>query len=96
MRLFDDETGAQWQVYEVSRDALALGRPDFLPAEFRNGWLVFDGGVERRRLAPYPPEWVEFSVDALRMLLAGSEIVDRRRGPRIHRDNPDTAGLELT
>jgi hypothetical protein len=79
MRQFTDEAGTRWDLFEVSSETLSAGRPDFLPAAFKQGWLVFDSGLERRRLAPIPAEWSTFSATALRALLASSEPVGARR-----------------
>lgn len=32
------------------------------------GWLCFQTGVEKRRLAPYPPDWMDLPLQALRRL----------------------------
>lgn len=78
MRQFIDSSGTPWDLYEVSTETLAVGRPDFLPEAFRRGWLVFECGAERRRLAPYPDEWTTFSTSALCNLLAMAERVQKR------------------
>lgn len=82
MRQFTDDQGTRWEILQVSSDTLTSGRPDFLPAAFRNGWLVFDSGVERRRLAPFPAEWQGFAQDALLLLLRSAERVENRRARR--------------
>lgn len=78
MRQFTDSNGTHWDLYEVSTETLAIGRPDFLPEAFRQGWLVFDCGNERRRLAPYPGEWATFTITALCSLLDTAEPVQKR------------------
>jgi hypothetical protein len=83
MRQFTDQHGTQWDVFEVSTGTLSIGRADYLPPAFRTGWLVFDNGQERRRLAPFPSEWSRFSEAALCALLASAELV--RRTPRVRR-----------
>lgn len=37
-----------------------------LPGAYTGGWLCFDAGDERRRLAPAPPDWEAVADDALR------------------------------
>ena len=49
LREFQDGRGGQWRVWDtVTVRADAAGT-------FRSGWLTFDNGAERRRLAPIPP-----------------------------------------
>lgn len=40
---------------------------------YRAGWLVFDSGGDRRRLAPIPPGWEYRTVEELRELLHDAE-----------------------
>ena len=40
-----------------------------VPAELQQGWLAFQNGEERRRLAPIPDKWVTLSEDGLLALL---------------------------
>ena len=90
MLQFTDQDGRQWDVFEVSNATLAIRRPDMLPEAFRTGWLVFDCGAERRRLAPCPGEWAAFSSIALQSLLDSATPVARR--PRA-RDADRATGL---
>ncbi|HZR07987.1 MAG TPA: hypothetical protein VFA79_05345, partial [Myxococcales bacterium] len=55
---------------------------DFLPAAFRNGWLAFDNGAERRRLVSFPTAWESLSASELCALLESAERVDPHR--RLH------------
>lgn len=75
---FTDQNGRQWEIFEVSNTTLSVGRPNILPESFRTGWLVFSSGSERRRLAPCPSEWAEFSDAALQSLLDAAVPVARR------------------
>src|SRR5436309_3403680 len=34
-------------------------------AQWTKGWLTFETSGEKRRLAPYPPEWADFTNDQL-------------------------------
>jgi hypothetical protein len=49
------------------------------------GWLCFECGEQKRRLAPIPPGWEAFSTDALEQLCRSAPPVQRKaRGqPRI-------------
>ena len=43
--------------------------PVALPSELMNGWLIFEGPGERRRLTPIPPHWDVLSERELERLL---------------------------
>lgn len=51
-RVFVDRDGRSWRVWST----IPAGR-SVLRSEFAAGWLTFESGDERRRLAPIPPEW---------------------------------------
>lgn len=65
MRFVDSE-GRDWAVREVKDPNLAMIPPHLLtrPA-FADGWLLFETPGEKRRLAPYPDDWTDLSVDQL-------------------------------
>ena len=44
-----------------------------------HGWLAFQSGKERRRLAPIPPDWHLFTEDRLRELWRAAEQLPPRR-----------------
>jgi hypothetical protein len=63
MREFVDAAGTRWLVWDtVPARAAGLG-------EFAGGWLTFDDGAERRRLAPVPDGWAAFPDARLALLL---------------------------
>jgi hypothetical protein len=64
LREFDDQTGTRWIVWDTIPDS-TIGLAD----EYRRGWLTFDNGTDRCRLAPIPPDWTELPSDRLAMLL---------------------------
>ena len=70
MREFIDQLGAQWVVYAVSTDPNEGASRRYLPNAFQQGWLVFESGDRKLRLAPVPMGWHEQSDDRLRALLA--------------------------
>jgi hypothetical protein len=47
--------------------------------EFRDGWLAFQSGRDRRRLAPVPTGWAGLRDDQLIELLARSTLPTRSR-----------------
>jgi hypothetical protein len=82
LREFEDASGRRWLVWDtVPAQVGALG-------EFAGGWLTFDDGAERRRLAPVPEGWEAFPEPRLALLLRVAEaptprkMVERRRGER--------------
>ena len=64
LREFDDEAGTRWIVWDTI-PASTIG----LTEEYRRGWLTFDSGTDRCRLAPIPPNWTELPNDRLVLLL---------------------------
>ena len=50
-----------------------------LPARLAHGWVAFEHGVERRRVAPIPPSWYELPEPELRELWRGAEELPPRR-----------------
>ncbi len=52
-RSFVDARGREWEAWDTVPDgANRLVRPGFA-----DGWLTFQSGDEKRRLAPIPPQW---------------------------------------
>lgn len=70
LREFEAADGTRWRVWET-----VPARTEGLGADFRRGWLTFDSGVERRRLAPFPPAWAELPSDRLALLLRAAQAV---------------------
>jgi hypothetical protein len=60
-------------------------RTAFNPArvspEFAEGWLAFQAGQERRRLAPVPLGWEQLDESALEQLCQAAMPVGRSRRP---------------
>ena len=69
MREFRDQDGGNWVVYAISNGVMESGGRRYLPDEYQQGWLVFECGERKLRLAPVPTGWDEMSVDELRALL---------------------------
>ena len=64
-RTFEDSAGAVWEVFEVHR---ASQKPGAVSAGLENGWLAFVSEQEKRRLAPFPTEWVDATSTELERL----------------------------
>ncbi|MGH7662868.1 MAG: hypothetical protein ACRENI_01000 [Gemmatimonadaceae bacterium] len=75
MRQFADETGTIWEVWEVDQAALQGVRNKQFATGFESGWLCFDSGREKRRLAPVPADWRALAEEELRELLVAASVV---------------------
>jgi len=73
LREFEDGRGERWRVWDT-----VPARTEGLEDTFRAGWLTFDNGVERRRLAPVPQFWSQLPAERLALLLRIAEPA----GPR--------------
>ena len=63
---FSDREGKSWRVwYTRPRLAEVLSR---LPLEWKEGWLTFECDGDKRRLAPVPRGWEDFSSARLDLL----------------------------
>ena len=58
-RAYVDPDGVEWIVREIASPSLTGKLAKMLEQDRRRGgWLVFESGEgEKRRLAPYPPDW---------------------------------------
>lgn len=58
-RSFTDSVGLQWTVREIGSPTLTATLAKVLEKDRRrSGWLVFESSDgDKRRLAPYPPDW---------------------------------------
>ena len=63
---FHDENGVEWWVREIADPTLSVMPARLLPhPEYATGWLLFESLEDKRRLAPYPPNWRELALDDL-------------------------------
>jgi hypothetical protein len=83
MREFTDDAGREWRAWEIKPEAIhpATKSEDYLADCYITGWIVFEtvSGDEKRRLCPWPINWMESSETRLRDLLASAEVVVTRR-----------------
>jgi hypothetical protein len=63
VRDFTDSAGLHWRVW-----ATMPSSPHLVSPELHDGWLTFDSGSSRRRLAPIPPNWDQLSAERLQLL----------------------------
>ena len=62
-REFVDDGGTSWRAWDTHPMAASTLRA--VSPEYAAGWLTFESSVERRRLAPIPPEWEFATRDAM-------------------------------
>ena len=83
VREFTDDAGRAWRVWCILPEAIhpVTRAEDYLADCYQLGWLVFETstGEEKRRLCPFPSQWMSADDDTLRALLGEAEIVRRRR-----------------
>lgn len=72
---FSDGAGVRWRVW-----ATTPSRGNVRP-QFAAGWLAFESGSERRRLAPIPAGWTEADDAALCEMLAQATVILRHAAP---------------
>jgi hypothetical protein len=65
-----DDDGDAWIVFSTQPRSGANVRP-----QYADGWLSFQRGAERRRVAPIPSGWDAAGDDQLRLWLRSSEVV---------------------
>src|SRR5689334_8734120 len=66
----------------MTRGTHSVAKEQHLPEQFREGWLLFQSGEEKRRFAPPPPNWEGLSDAELVGLLdrATPQTVRREHG----------------
>jgi hypothetical protein len=80
MRIFTDNAGTEWTVFEVRRQGEEEENWAYLPRGFRSGWLCFESSIGKRRLSPVPDGWKSFeSPDLERILRRASPVLRARR-----------------
>lgn len=72
LREFTDPSGRHWRVWDTYPD-----KPHLVRSGYKEGWLSFetDDG-QKRRLAPFPPDWLGLEDDALARLFQGAHQVE--------------------
>jgi hypothetical protein len=75
-REFTDQRGVSWHVYAVYPEAWLSPK---LRGTFKEGWLCFDSGTEKRRLSPIPENWQELANAELERLADRAERARPRR-----------------
>ena len=76
-REFRDAAGATWTVWETYPT-----RPGAIDAAWRGGWLTFESGEIRRRLAPIPRGWNDAPDSRLDLMCRAAEAFARTTPPK--------------
>lgn len=83
LREFTDDHGTRWRAWAIKPEEIhpATKAEDYLADCYITGWMVFEtvSEDEKRRLCPWPMNWMEVSDDDLRRLLAKAEVVPSGR-----------------
>jgi hypothetical protein len=91
LRGFTDSAGMEWRVWDVfpTRGDLSEktgdghSRSSLKDTAFAQGWLCFESGEHKRRLAPIPPDWHFRDKTLLEQLCSTATPVPVRRNARI-------------
>lgn len=75
-REFLDSAGVAWTVWDTYPT-----RPVGMDPRWRDGWLTFQSGTTRRRLAPIPKNWTEASLARLELMSKAAEPTRRDTPP---------------
>jgi hypothetical protein len=90
LRGFTDSAGLEWRVWEVfptrgdssETKGEAHSRSSLKGTAFADGWLCFESGEHKRRLAPIPEGWQFRDVELLEELCSNATPVPIRRYSR--------------
>ena len=75
-----DDKGNNWKVWAVMASSIhpKTAAEDYL-GDYSEGWLCFEAGNQRRRLARFPRDWDKLSDKQLLGLLSSAMIVAPRK-----------------
>jgi hypothetical protein len=73
-RILRDRGGVRWDVFAVYTDSRVAARWHLEPP-YSQGWLCFDSGGEKRRLAPVPVQWYRLANAQLEALADIADVV---------------------
>jgi hypothetical protein len=91
LRGFTDSTGVEWRVWEVfpnqagtnTTNTEFLTRSSLKDTVYADGWLCFESGDQKRRLAPIPIGWQYKDLPILEQLLTKATPVASRRASSV-------------
>lgn len=73
LREFEDEQGRTWRAWETIPSRAGHVQPDFA-----SGWVCFESGNDKRRLAPAPTGWDQQPAERLRIMLRAAVAATAR------------------
>ena len=73
---FQDSGGLTWKVWDTYPS-----RPEIIDTAWREGWLTFECGATRRRLAPIPKDWMEAAPPRLELMCKVAEPARSETSP---------------
>jgi hypothetical protein len=75
-----DESGTKWKVWAVQASSIhpKTAAEDFL-GDYSEGWLCFECGNQRRRLARFPQDWDKMLDKELLRLMKAAQVVQPRK-----------------
>src|SRR5437773_10027629 len=83
VREFTDQSRREWRAWDLKPENIhpATKGEDYLADCYITGWIVFEtlSGDEKRRLCPWPIDWVTRTDDQLCDLLRMAEVVPQTR-----------------
>ncbi len=87
LRGFKDPNGVEWRVWEVIPSKAGMetssrtqSRTSLSSTPYANGWLCFESGSEKRRLAPIPDGWeLRNPAGIAELLLHATPVTSRAR-----------------
>lgn len=95
VREFTDAAGRKWRAWDIKPESIhPITRAEDYLADYLTGWIVFETpeGDQKRRLCPWPPDWMTRTDEALRELLAAAEVVPvYRPGSRTREPGRETS-----
>jgi hypothetical protein len=87
IRDFTDSAGVDWRVWDTVPWPKAV-----YDERLKGGWLTFQSGVVRKRLAPIPPGWEEATPERLELMCRVAEAVRRSGGTPSRTEDPGAPG----
>lgn len=78
VREFTDAKGRNWRAWDIKPETIhPITRAEDYLADYLTGWIVFEteAGEEKRRLCPWPADWMDRTDEQLRELLELAEVV---------------------
>jgi hypothetical protein len=81
IREFTDSAGTTWRVWDTTPWPRAV-----YDERLKAGWLTFESGGVRKRLAPIPRGWEEATPERLELMCRAAERVRRSGGSKAPAD----------